>query len=217
MKRLIRALFVCLALLPATAKLAAQDKLKETPYYPLQVGTIWHYRGGDGKFIVRVVKHEKVGDTLCALLETKRDGKVVGSEHLAVAADGVYRHDLTAMQPQTDPNDKNKTVGQAVTQTLKPPLLVLKLPPKKGDTWKVDSKGEGKTFRGGFRVDEQEIKVAAGTYKTFRVASQDVEVNSLKTNIQTHFAEGIGIVKQVIEVGDAKVEIELEKFSAGGK
>lgn len=217
MNRLIRALFVWLALLLVTAELAAQDKLKETPYYPLQVGATWHYRSGDGKFTVRVVKHEKVGDTLCALLETRRDGKVVGSEHLAVTADGVYRHDLTAMQPQTDPNDKNKTVGPAVTQTLKPPILVLKLPPKNGDTWKVDSKGEGKTFRGGFRVDEQEIKVPAGTYKTFRVASQDVEVNSLKTSIHTHFAEGAGIVKQVIEVGDAKAEIELEKFEAGGK
>jgi hypothetical protein len=192
-------------LLAAAAGLAAQDKLKETPYFPLQVGTTWHYRAGDSKSIIRVVRHEKIGDTLCALLQTKRGDKVVGSEHVAVAADGVYRHDLTV------------TAEKSVTQTLKPPMLVLKLPPKKGDTWKIDSKGDGKTFRGGFLVDEQQITVPAGTYQTFRVASQDLEVNSLKPIITTFFAEGIGMVKQIIEVGDVKIEIELEKFEAGGK
>jgi hypothetical protein len=204
-------------LLGLTAELAAQDKLKETPYYPLQVGTTWHYRSGDSKFTVRVARHEKVGDTLCALLETTRDGKVVGAEHLAVAADGVYRHDLISMQRQADPNDKAKQVERAVPQPLKPSMLVLKLPPKKDDSWKVDSKGDGKTFRGSFVVDEQEIKVRDKTYKTFRVRSQDLEVNALKAAITTHFAEGVGMVKQIIEIGDAKVEIELEKFEAGGK
>ncbi|MHB1423684.1 MAG: hypothetical protein ACYC3I_10920 [Gemmataceae bacterium] len=184
---------------------AAQDKLKETSYYPLQVGATWHYRAGAGKFTMRVARHEKVGDTLCALLETKRDGKVVGSEHLAVTADGVYRHDLTAAG------------AKSVTQTLKPPMLLLKLPPKKGDGWKIDSKGDGKNFRGGFQVSEQEITVPAGKYKTFRVASQDLEVNALKPSITTFFAEGVGMVKQIIEVGDAKVEIELDKYEAGGK
>lgn len=204
MNRRIYIFFVCLLPLLA-ADLAAQDKLQETPYYPLHVGTTWHYRCGDGKFTIRVVRHEKAGETRCALLETTRDGKVVGSEHLAVAADGVYRHDLTAMRPQT------------VQQKLNPPMRVLKLPPKKGDSWKVDSKSEGKTFRGGFRMDEQEITVPAGTYKTFRVASQDLEVHSLKPILTTYYAARIGMVKQVIEVGDAKVEIELEKFEAGGK
>jgi hypothetical protein len=185
--------------------LAAQDKLKETPYYPLKVGTTWHYRAGDRKFTIRVVRHEKVGETLCALLETQRDGKVVGSEHLAVAADGVYRYDLI---------EAGRTPAQ---QTLKPPMLILKLPPKNGDSWKVDSRGDGKTFRGSFQVAEQEITVPAGTYKTFRIASQDLEVNSLKPILTTFFAEGVGIVKQIIQMGDTKIEIELEKFEAGGR
>jgi hypothetical protein len=215
MNRLMRPLFVCLLVL--TAPLAAQDKFKETPYYPLQVGTTWHYRAGDSKFTVRVARHEKVGATLCALLQTRRDGKVVGAEHLAVTADGVYRHDLTLLRRQADPNDKAKQVELTVPQPLTPPMLVLKLPAKKGDSWKVDSKSEGKTFRGGFVVDEQEIKVPAGTYKTFRVRSEDLEVNALKATLATHFAEGVGMVKQMIEVGDAKIEIELEKFEAAAK
>ncbi len=206
------------ALLVAAAESAAQDKLKETPYYPLQVGTTWHYRSGDSKFTIRVARHEKVGDTLCALLETKRDGKLVGSEHLAVAADGVYRHDLTYPQLQSHPNDKTKSTKVPVSQRLKPPILVLKLPPKQGDSWKVDSKGDGTIFRGGFQAAQQEITVNAGTYKkAFRVVSRDLEINSLKPTITTFFAEGVGMVKQIIEMGDAKIEIELEKFEAGGK
>jgi hypothetical protein len=203
MKPSMPVLLGCLLPFIAASDLAAQDKLKETPYYPLQVGTTWHYRAGESKFSVLVARHEKVGDTLCALLETRRDGKVVGSEHLAVGDDGVYRHNLNRM-------------GKAlVQQTLKPPMLVLKLPPRKGDSWKIDSKGDGQTIRGGFQLGEQEITVPAGKYKTLRVASQDLEVNSLKPRITTFFAEGVGMVKQIIEVDDTKVEIELEKFSSG--
>jgi hypothetical protein len=204
-KPLLHALLSGFVVFVTAVNLAAQDKLKETPYYPLKVGTTWHYRAGDRKFTIRVVRHEKVGETLCALLETQRDGKVVGSEHLAVAADGVYRYDLI---------EAGRTPAQ---QTLKPPMLILKLPPKNGDSWKVDSRGDGKTFRGSFQVAEQEITVPAGTYKTFRIASQDLEVNSLKPILTTFFAEGVGIVKQIIQMGDTKIEIELEKFEAGGR
>lgn len=217
MNRLMRLSLACLLFSLAAVELTAQEKLKEASFYPLKVGTTWHYRTGESKFTIRVARHEKVGDTLCALLETMRDGKVVGSEHLAVSGDGVYRHDLTYPQLQSDPNDKNKRVKTAVKQTLKPPILVLKLPPKNGDSWKVDSKGGGRNFRGSFQIAEQEITVPAGTYKTFRVASQDLEVNSLKANITTFFAQGVGMVKQIIEMGNAKIEIELEKIDAGGK
>jgi hypothetical protein len=204
MNRLVRLSLVCPILLVAAAVLSAQDKLAETPYYPLQVGTTWHYKAGDGKFTVRVTKHEKVGNVLCARLEVRRDGKVVGWQHLAATTDGVYRHDLT-----------DQHTDKAVTQTPKPPILVLKLPPKKGDTWKVDSKANGQAFRGTFKIDEQKIKVPAGEYQAIRVTSQDLEASGLKPVLTTYYASGVGMVKQVIQEGSATREIELEKFEAG--
>jgi hypothetical protein len=216
-KSLMRILLVCLPSSIVAVESAAQDKLKEAPYYPLKVGTTWHYRAGDSKFTIRVARHEKVGETLCALLETMRDGKVVGAEHLAVTGDGVYRQDLIYPPLQPDPRSRAERGNEKKTQTLKPPILILKLPPQNGDSWKVDSKGDGQSFRGSFQVGEQEITVPAGTYKTFRVASQDLEVNSLKPTITTFFAEGVGMVKQILAMDDAKVEIELERFEAGGK
>jgi hypothetical protein len=194
-------MLVCVLLLLAAAGLTAEDKLDERPYYPLQVGTTWHYKAGDGKFTIRVRKHEKVGATLCARLDVTRDGKVVGSQHLAVNAEGVYCHD--------------QTVEGNVTQTPKPPILLLKLPPKKGDSWKVDSTADGKTFRGTFQIDEQEVKVPADTYKAVRVTSRNLEVNGLKPVITTYYARGAGMVKQVIQENNVTTEIELEKFEAG--
>lgn len=215
MPRLICVVFVGPLLVLMTAQLAAQEKLKETPYYPLQVGTTWHYRSGDATFTMRVVKHEKVGETLCALVESKRGDKVVGSEHLAVNAEGVYRYDLTSIPPKSE--EKEKTAAQTVTETPKPPLLVLKLPPQKGDHWKIDSKSGGKVFRGAFKVEEEEVTVPAGKYKAFRVVGQDLEINALKPKITTYYAEGVGMVKQAIEINGAKAEIVLEKFEVGKK
>ncbi|HEY7158332.1 MAG TPA: hypothetical protein VH575_30585 [Gemmataceae bacterium] len=197
----MRRALVCVLLLVMAGGLAAEDKLAETPYYPLRVGATWHYKAGEGKFTVRVAKHEKVGATLCARLETTREGKVVGSQHLAVTADGVYCHD--------------QTVEGNVVQTPKPPILVLKLPPKKDDGWKIDSKADDQPFRGAFQIGEEEIKVAAGTYKTIRVTSQDLEVNGLKPVITTYYARDVGMVKQVIQENNVTLEIELEKFEAG--
>ncbi len=201
MKRLVGGVLGGVLLLVMAGSLAAEDKLAETPYYPLHVGTTWHYKAGDGKFTVRVAKHEKVGETLCARLDVTRDGKTVGSQHLAVTAEGVYCHD--------------QTTARNATQAPKPPILVLKLPPKKGEGWKVDSKGDGKTFRGAFQIGEEEIKVPAGTYKAIRVTSQELEVNGLKPVITTYYARNVGMVKQVIQESNITLEIELEKFEAG--
>lgn len=206
MKQFICGVFVCVPLLVAIGGLAFEDKPDETAYYPLRVGTTWHYKTGDSKFTIQVRKHEKVGEMLCALLEVTRDGKVVGSQHLAVTDDGVYCYDLTSQAGRT---------ADRVVQTPKPPVLMLKLPPKNGDSWKVDSTADGKAFRGAFRIDEQEVKVPAGTYKTVRVTSQDLEVNGLQPVITTYYARGAGMVKQVIREGDVTTEIELEKFEAG--
>jgi hypothetical protein len=213
MKRLVHALLVGPLLLVAAAALSAQDKLAETPYYPLQVGTTWHYKSGDRKFTIRVVKHEKVGGVLCARLEVVRDGKVVASEHLAVTDEGVYRHSQTASG--VGQFDSKSGEGAGKEEKPEPPILVLKLPPKKGDSWRVDSKADGKVFRGGFKIDEKEIKVPAGTYQAIRVTSEDLETNGLRSVLTTYFARGVGMVKQVIQVGDVTADIELEKFEAG--
>ncbi len=63
------------------------------------------------------------------------------------------------------------------------------------------------------KVVEKEVKVPAGTYKAIPVAGQDIEANGVKiTRLTYYFAENVGMVKQVIEIENNKIIIELERF-----
>jgi hypothetical protein len=203
MKRLALALLVLPLGLVAPAG-GAEDKLPESPWYPLRVGTSWQYKAGDGKFQVRVARHEKVGEAPAARLETVRDGKVVAVEHVGVTADGVYRYDLESSRDD-----------QKLTEEYKPPILLLKLPPKKGETFQTDSKASGRSYKGTFKIGEEEVKVPAGTYKAVTVTSQALEVDGLKPTLTVWYAENVGMVKLVLGEGGQKVVLELEKFEPG--
>src|SRR5262245_30754651 len=131
-------------LLAASAAARDDDGLEETPYYPLKVGTTWTYRDADApgaaRVVVKVARHEKVGDVLCARLETHKDGKATGYEHIAVAKEGVYRHSINGLRP-----DK--------------PILLLKLPPRPGDEWPVAGKVGNETFAGTMTTAEEAVAV----------------------------------------------------------
>src|SRR5262249_19632821 len=131
-------LCACLAgmiLLTSHSAGPAQDKSPETPYYPLQVGNTWHYKAGDTKFSQKVVKIDVIDGVPGARLETQVDGKTVATEHLGVKEDGAYRFTLEGKRAE-------------------PPVRFLKLPPKKGDTWTVESKVGGKTVKCTFTSGE---------------------------------------------------------------
>jgi len=185
-----------------TAVAAAADDFTYSPYYPMQVGAAWSYKAGDSKFSVKVTTHEKVGTTMCARLETVQDGKVVGSEDVFAKDDGVYRLALDG-------------------KVIEPAVRLLKLPPKPGDAWVVDSKAEAKTgterLQGTFKTNGEEVTVPAGKYTAVTVACDDLDANGAKYSFTTDYVKDVGMVKQVIEAGGLKTVIELEKYEAGGK
>jgi hypothetical protein len=185
-----------LALAPARA---ADEKGAETPYYPLKVGNTWKYRLGDTKFTVKVAKFEEVDKQNCARLETLVGDKVNSYELVAVKPDGVYRY--VADGTKADP-----------------PVLFLKLPPPKDETWKVESTagGTGKltgTFKSG-EVDE--LKVGDKKYeKVVTVSSDDLDANGEKLRVTYYFAKDVGLVKQTLNVKGQDLVIELESFEPG--
>jgi hypothetical protein len=187
-------------LLAASSSLRSQDKDKtppQTPYYPLQVGNTWEYRTGEkDKYVVKVTKNDKFEDVPCAYVDTLVDGKVIGTEYLNVTADGVYRQGFSKQKANM-------------------PVLILKLPPKADDKWAVNVKIKDEVLRGTFTTREDKVKVPAGEFKTFAVESKDLEIGGLKGTITTHYAEDVGMVKQSLQIGTAKTEIELEKFTKG--
>jgi hypothetical protein len=196
MKRLSALLLACVVV----PVLQAQDatKLEGTPYYPLEVGNSWHYKAGDNRFILRIAKHEKVGDTLCARVEMITEGKPISFEHLGMTKEGIARFSFEGKEA-------------------KPPVVFLKLAPKKGDTWKVDSKVGEETLKGTFEIGEDNVTVPSGIFKVITAISKDLDANGMKINFTYYFAEKVGMVKQVIEVSGQKVVIELEKFEPAKK
>jgi hypothetical protein len=171
---------------------------KDTSYYPLKVGNQWIYKAANGqKVVIRVAKEDKIGEVPCVKLESVTNGAVVKSEHLAAKKDGIYRY-----------------AGDGAD--LDPPVLVLKLPPKKGESWKVDTKLAGHTVRGTFHVvdDQAAVAVPAGKFKAVSVHTDDMRLDAdlLKTTLW--FAPGVGLVKQDLTYKDKQVSLELEKYEA---
>src|SRR5207244_5892249 len=107
-----------------------QAKPALTSYYPLKEGNTWEYGVGKQKLTVRVARTEMVGEVPVAVLECTFAGKTL-TERVAVKKDGAYRYS-----------------GEGVDY--QPPLCFLKLPPKAGETWKVEARGDGLQITGTF-------------------------------------------------------------------
>jgi hypothetical protein len=180
------------------------EALKQTPYYPLQVGNTWSYRIGDNRYTLKVAKFEKIGDINCARVEMLlgEENKVASVEHIGVTAEGVVRAAFDE-------------------KVAAPPVMFLKLPPSKDATWKVDSvigktdKSPGEKVVGTFTMGEEKITVGGVNYDVVTSSARDFEANGMKLSFTYYFAKDIGMVKQVIDIAGQKVTIELEKFEAG--
>jgi hypothetical protein len=178
------------------APCVAGQKPKAPDYYPLKPGTKWHYRvttnGRTGTFTNQISKIEKIDDLPLARLEAIVNDKVVASEHLRSDDKGVYRHRFNGLES-------------------KPAIQLLRYPVKDGDTWETDfvigtEKGKAVTV-----VGKEEVKVPAGTYQTVRVRV-DTDSGGQKISTTYWFADGIGFVKQAIDLGGRKTVLELEKY-----
>ena len=196
----------CAVVLAAASFSAADDTMRESPWFPLQVGNTWTYRIGDKSFILKVTAHEKVGDVLCArvamspLGPNSVPGAVQTFEHLAVTDDGIYRYSINGTR-------------------LDKPVRILRLPPKNGDSWAIDAKGPGEVLKGTVKVGEEaEVKVLAGTYKNvFTSTCDDLDANGLHCAFTYYFAQGVGIIKQRVQIEKDATVFELQKFEPAKK
>lgn len=121
-------------------------------------------------------------------------------EHVSATKSGLFRHSFEGKEA-------------------KPAIEFLKLPPKSGETWKVESKIDDQPLKGSFKTGEEEVKVPAGSYKTVSVTGTDLEANGVKLTLKYNFADKVGMVRQQLDVAGQKVAIELEKYepAAAGK
>jgi hypothetical protein len=183
------AVIVCSA--PSTL---ADDKVPDSEYYPLKVGTTWDCKAAGQTAKVRVARHEKFGDKMCAVVEMEIGGAVVSSEYISVEKNGLYRHSLDGKK-------------------LDPPVKFLPLPPKDGDTWKAETKFAGQDLKAEFKTSFDDVKVAAGNYTKALLVTSAVELLGQKSKNKAWYAKGVGMVRAEMEIGGQIVVIEMEKFT----
>jgi hypothetical protein len=193
MKR-FAALTALVILAAPLSSVRADDKVVgESPYYPLKIGNTWTYNGpGNTKLINKVVAHEKVGDMMCARVETQINGETKAFEHIGITADGIYRYSLNGVKV-----DK--------------PVLILKLPAKKGDEWKIDSKVGNETVTGKLTTTEEKLTVPAGMYDAM-VAGGKLVSGELSVEAVNYFVKDVGIAKIKMDLMGQSIVIELDKF-----
>ena len=183
----------------------AQEKTQDSKsYYPLKVGNKWTYQiesdavaKGSSKLMNQIAKIEKIDGVSLSRLETTAKGKVVASEHLSITDKGIFR---------------NRYNGTEVSS----PICMLKFPIKKGSTWKVESKVGEEKLSVSCKSDEEEIEVPAGKFKTVKVV-MDAEVVGAGIIVSTTywFSQGVGVVKQHVNINSMQFTLLLEKFEEG--
>jgi hypothetical protein len=165
-------------------------------YYPLKVGNTWTYTLSGTKFAIKVVKYEQVAGMNCARVEMTQigGGRVLSYEHIAVMKDGIYRVSFEGNQAT-------------------PPVLILKRSPQVGQQWKINSAIGKEKITGTFKCGrEARLKVGDKEHDAFYIESTDLDANGMKVKFKTYYAKNVGMVKQIITIGQQEIVLELEKF-----
>jgi hypothetical protein len=165
-------------------------QIQEGHYYPVQVGNTWTYRSGKDIGETKVVSCETDPDKRVAALESTRDGKVISTEKIIVSKTGIHRSKNTLLADE--------------------PYLLLKLPPKTGDSWNA----EIGFFTGAFTVSFADVEVPFGKFKDAVLVTIQ-----LPSSVESKWwcVADIGMVKQVTKRADGgdPIVTELLKFVPG--
>lgn len=188
-------------ILGAVAVLVASTAIAQTPgseLFPLKKGSKWVYKVADQEVTVVVAGTEKYGNEDCTKIDTMVGGQVKASELYFVKADGIYRAKVK--------DDK-----------VDPPVKIIQLPAKKGDSWKIDTKVGMQTVKGDFKVtdDKAKVKVAAGEFEAVLVEGNDLDIAGTKTSVKQWFVPNKGIVKTSYTIQQTESTLELKEFTEG--
>jgi len=197
MLRLTRLVIGSAAVFLGGVLLAQAPKDYSDGYFPLKPKTKWTYKVQDQNIEVVVAGTEKVGTDECTKVDTLVNGKVVASELYTVRVDGVYRVKVK--------DDK-----------IDPPVKVLQLPVKKGDSWDVKSKVGTQQVSGTFKLkdDKAKLKIMDKDVEAVHVEGAELDVAGTKTTVQMWFVKDKGIVKLSYKIQEAVSDLELTKFDA---
>lgn len=177
-----------LSVLLVSATLAAD-------YLPLKEGNQWTYSMSNGtQMTSQVVGFGDVGPVRCGIVETDMGGQI-GREYLAADAKGLKTY-----------------MGQAQGQEFRydPPVMRVKLPYREGDTWTATVNQSGMSMTTNFQsLGKERIETPAGTFDCIKVRSSVTMPDQPPVVSISYYAEGVGAVHQVMQVGEQELVVTL--------
>ncbi len=175
---------------------------------PLKEATKWTYVAEGSEFTIKVSGREKVGKVECAVVETtvkdKQEQEHTQKEYFAVTEEGLKSF---------------RVVAGARTVETTPPILRIKFPIKKGDSWEWAGKQGDKEQKAAFTNEgEEEIKTPAGTYKAWKIVVV-IDQEGASSTAAYWYAAGVGMIRQDVSMNLrgklVKLTTELKAFEAG--
>jgi len=165
-------------------------------YFPLSEGSVWKFRGADGKNIVqKITREEKLGFYPGFLMETSVDGQPLVAEHLGDVPDGLVRFSLNGIRFDT-------------------PVVLLKSNSKPGDKWPIEINLGNEPVKGTIKVVEEQITVPAGKYSCLVTFFETEKESKEKVTFKVAYAPKVGPVRQEFQKGESKpVIFELQEYT----
>jgi hypothetical protein len=176
--------------------LTAADKEVPPDYYPLKVGTKWHYRveanGQPGQMVSQITKIEQIDGQKLARLEVTAQEKPVASEHLRSSDKGIFRHRYNGLE-------------------IAPPFCIRQYPVKEGAAWESENKIATKKRKASGRAGKKKetVEVPAGKFDAVTVRIES-EADGRQISTVYWFVDRIGVVKQTMDLGGIQITMELE-------
>jgi hypothetical protein len=177
-------------------------------YFPTRAGATWTYNTPDREFVRTVMKVESVdGARIVSVSQVRDDGTAVPHEVVSVSERGLVQ----LVQPIVRLNAEGGSTDDVVPRN--PPLDLLKLPLKPGDSWKYSTDDRKLSFKVG---RPERVKTPAGEFQAIPV-ELGVKLAGGGPTIQGKYwyARGVGVVKWTSRLGGTEQVVVLKSFNAG--
>jgi hypothetical protein len=194
-----------LALLIAVIATIAPD---EEVYFPTRLGATWTYSTPNREIVRTVTKVEsKDGSRIVSVSTVHEDGTT--GPHSVVSASELGLVQL--VQPIVRLNVEGRSTDDV--EIRKPPLELLKLPSKPGDSWEYTTDDRKLSFKVG---NPERVKTPAGEFQAIPVELIVKLAGGGPTGQGRYwYAPGVGVVKWTSRLGDTEQVVVLKSFNPG--
>ena len=163
-------------------------------FLPTKRGTRWEYRVGSVPVVMTVVGMENVGGASCVVVETTRGRK----------------KERSWIQNSRGGLQIRRMMSGGRVNNLGSPALILKLPLKRGDTWKARIPILNEVAEYSYRnMGQEKVRVGAGEFTAWKIQATYQVSGSRFSQVSWYSAKTGWLVKQT--TGGQKME--LTKYS----